>query len=57
MESRYREELEKLRKDQQTTISEIEQKHKDQKKIHEEESRQLDTDKNKAIEEEKKKLI
>ena len=40
MEARYREELDRIMKDQQTLLTEVEAKHKEQKKNLEEEKNQ-----------------
>lgn len=56
MEARYRQELEKLRKDHQRGVDEVEKKHNDQKQQHDSEKQTLVDDKNNAIEQEKKQL-
>ena len=56
MEANYRKELEKLRKDHQRGVEEIEKKHKLEKGQHEAEKQTLEKDKNNAIEQEKKQL-
>ena len=56
MEARYRQELEKLRKDHQRGVEELEKKHHQQKGQHEGEKQTLETDKNNAMEQEKKQL-
>jgi len=56
MEQRYRDEMDKVRKDQAAAVAELEAKHATQKQRHEEERQKLQADKTAAIEESKQKL-
>jgi hypothetical protein len=56
MEEIYREDLEKVRKENQQTISDIEKRFIETKKSHEEEKSKVQDDKSTALEQDKKKL-
>ena len=56
MEARYRQELEKLRKDHQDRVADLEKKHRQQKDQHEAEKQAVLGDKNRDVEQEKKQL-
>ena len=55
MEDRYRSDLEKLRKDHQVQLGELEANHIIQKRQLEKDRQEIEDDKRKAIEDEKKK--
>jgi hypothetical protein len=56
MEDRYREELEKIRKESQQQIQDIEARFLDTKKTHETEKSRIEEDKSTALEQDKLKL-
>jgi len=56
MEASYRQELEKLRKDHQDRVADVEKRHRQCKERHEAEKQAVIADKNNALEQEKKQL-